>query len=163
MRRQYTVQDFVDIVANFRRQIPELTLATDIICGFPGESEEAFDETLQIITTVKPDVVNISKFSPRPRTSARKLKQLPSQIVKERSKRASALCRKLSFDANTRWIGWIGDVLINEKGKDKTWIGRNYAYKPVVIQEHTATLGTNMRIRIEKAFPSYLLGKHIDS
>ena len=70
MRRFYTVSEFKEVVNAFRRVFPEVTLATDVICGFPGESREAFANTLRLIGEVKPDIVNVSKFFARPRTAA---------------------------------------------------------------------------------------------
>ena len=65
MNRFYSVEDFKHIVDNFRNAIPDLTLATDVICGFPSENQDAFKETLDLIEKIRPDIVNISKFFPR--------------------------------------------------------------------------------------------------
>ena len=87
MKRQYKVRDFIEIVKKFRKEIPEICISTDIIVGFPNESDKDFDQTIELVKKTKPDILNISKFSPMPGTEAAKLKKLPSQIVKERSKR----------------------------------------------------------------------------
>src|SRR3989304_5725666 len=70
MRRFYSVRAFKQIVGVFRAAFPEITLATDVICGFPGETRGAFENTLRLIEEVKPDIVNVSKFFARPKTAA---------------------------------------------------------------------------------------------
>ena len=95
MKRQYKVKDFLEIVEKFRKEIPNICISTDIIVGFPNESHEDFEKTIVLVKKTKPDVLNISKFSPMPRTEAAKLKKLPSQIVKERSKKLHDLFIKL--------------------------------------------------------------------
>ena len=85
MNRNYKVNDFINIVEKFRKNIPGITISTDIIVGYPSESEEDFKETIDLIKKIKPEVLNISKFGARPGTQAAKLKPLKSEIVKERS------------------------------------------------------------------------------
>lgn len=85
MNRGYRVRDFKKIVFEFRKKIPGINISTDIICGYPTETEDDFQETLKLIKEIKPEVLNISKFGSRPKTEAAKLKQLTSQEVKRRS------------------------------------------------------------------------------
>ena len=85
MNRNYTLEQFKKIVKKFRKNIPNLNLSTDIICGFPTETEKDFKETINFIKKIKPEVLNISKFGPRPGTQASKMKQLTSQEIKRRS------------------------------------------------------------------------------
>ncbi|RLI05581.1 MiaB/RimO family radical SAM methylthiotransferase, partial [Candidatus Bathyarchaeota archaeon] len=110
MNRFYTVKDFKRIVFSIRKKIPRLTLATDMICGFPGETEEAFRRSLRLIEEVKPDIVNISKFYPRPRTPAERMKQLPSWEVKNRSRRMTETALKVSLERNLSWVSWEGEI-----------------------------------------------------
>ena len=86
MGRKYDVGDFKAIVNSFRKVIPNICIATDIIVGYPSETEQDFEETVNLIKRIKPQVLNISKFGPRPKTFASKLKQLPSQEIKRRSR-----------------------------------------------------------------------------
>lgn len=95
MNRNYKVKDFIKIVKKFRKEIPDINISTDIITGYPSESKEDFNKTIELIKKIKPEVLNISKFTPRPKTEASKLKQLPSQIIKERSKKLSEEFKKL--------------------------------------------------------------------
>ncbi|RLI28133.1 MAG: hypothetical protein DRO46_04475 [Candidatus Hecatellales archaeon] len=157
MNRGYGREDFKEIVKVFRGKIPELTLATDIICGFPGESEEAFRQTVKLLEETQPDIVNISKFYPRPGTPARRLGKLPTSVVKERSRKLSLLASKISLARNKRWLGWRGEILVDEEGFNGSMIGRNYAYKPIVLKE-TVKMGLNVEIEVVGAFPNHLEG-----
>ncbi len=85
MNRNYKVKDFINIVNKFRKNISNITISTDIIVGYPTETEEDFKKSIDLIKKIKPEVLNISKFGARPGTQAAKLKPLKSQIVKERS------------------------------------------------------------------------------
>ncbi len=156
MNRFYTVDDFKRVIAAFREEIPRITVATDVICGFPGESREAFEQTMKLIKEIQPDVVNISKFFPRPHTLSRKMKLLPPQEIKERSKKMADLSRRISFEKNKAWINWKGMAVFDEKGKGKSWIGRNFAYKPLVTKDNEFLLGKIVKVRVVKAFPTYL-------
>jgi len=158
MRRFYTVEDFNQIVAKFRKAIPNITIATDVICGFPGETAEAFEKTMRLIEKVKPDIVNVSKFFPRPNTLAEKLEpKVPPTEIKARSKRMAELVRRIASEKNKAWIGWKGEILIDEKGKRQcSWVGRNFAYKPIVVKSRESLLGKNVNVHVVKAFQTYL-------
>ncbi len=158
MNRFYNIKDFENIINTFRKEIPEITLATDIICGYPSEDEKAFQDSLKFIDEINPDVVNVSKFYSRPRTEAAKMKQLPSQIVKMRSKRMSKLVKEISTEQNHKWLNWTGEILIDEKGKNISWIGRNFAYKPIVVHCEKDLWGQRIKICVKKVFPTYLEG-----
>ncbi|MEM2968309.1 MAG: tRNA (N(6)-L-threonylcarbamoyladenosine(37)-C(2))-methylthiotransferase [Candidatus Bathyarchaeia archaeon] len=161
MRRGYTVKDFKEIIAAFRAAFPEITVATDVICGFPGETREAFKNTLKLIAEVKPDIVNVSKFFPRPKTAAAAMQEdfVDANEVKWRSAEATKLVKRISLERNQCWIGWTGEVLIDEKGKvPGSWIGRNFAYKPVVIKSQENLLGKMLRVKVVKAFSTHLMG-----
>ncbi|MBN2454410.1 tRNA (N(6)-L-threonylcarbamoyladenosine(37)-C(2))-methylthiotransferase [Candidatus Woesearchaeota archaeon] len=148
MRRGYGIADFRKIVAEFRKEIPRITLATDVICGFPGETEQQFKESLQLLKEVKPDVLNISKYWPRPGTEAAKMKQVSGAVLKQRASRMVALFRSLALEKNKEWVGWKGDVFISEIGKNSTLVGRNFAYKPIILNGNTSFLGSTVRAEI---------------
>ncbi|MEM2320318.1 MAG: tRNA (N(6)-L-threonylcarbamoyladenosine(37)-C(2))-methylthiotransferase [Candidatus Bathyarchaeia archaeon] len=156
MNRKYTVEEFKNIIESFRREIPEITVATDVICGFPGEDEEAFERTLQLIEDVKPDIVNISKFFPRPNTPAARMKQIDSRDIALRSRAATELASRISLEMNMRWVRWEGEILIDEKGSSDSWIGRNYAYKPIVVRSQKNLLGEFINVKVVKARANYL-------
>ncbi len=95
MKRGYTVAEFEKIVERFRKEIPDLFLSTDIIIGFPGETEKDFQATIKLLKKVKPNKVNVSKFGARPGTEASKMKQLDIKIINERSKRLHRIVKTL--------------------------------------------------------------------
>jgi MiaB-like tRNA modifying enzyme len=165
MRRFYSVEDFKRIVNAFRTSFPDITLATDVICGFPGENEEAFEKTLQLIKEVKPDIVNISKFFARPRTTAAEMQEsfVPFQEIKRRSSLAARLAREVAFKRNQSWVGWTGEILVDEVGKiSGSWVGRNFAYKPITIKDAADLLGKTLRMKVVEGFPTYLEGNVIE-
>lgn len=165
MRRFYSIKDFREIVDAFRKTFPDITLATDIICGFPSESKEAFGKTLRLIDELKPDIVNVSKFFGRPKTAAAEMQKdfvaLPE--IKRRSSATAKLVRRIAFERNQRWVGWAGEVLIDEVGKvPASWIGRNFAYKPIIVKDLDNLLGKTLQVKIVEAFSTYLKGVVIE-
>lgn len=149
MNRDHTVKDFRDIVAAVRKEIPEVTIATDIILGYPTETEEDFQETKRLLMEMKPDVVNISKFSARPGTKAKKLRQLDSNEIKARSREASALVKKICLEKRKALIGKKYRVLITERQRDFT--GRNTNYIQVVVKDFKGQLGDFVSVKTTDA------------
>ncbi len=141
MKRGHTVKTFNEIVRQFREKIPDMTIATDIITGFPEETDEDFELTLKMIKETEPDVINSSKFCPRPGTSASKLKRISQEIITERSKKLHSVMKHIAKKRNSRWLGWEGQVLIDEidMGNPK---GRNQYYKSIVIKNPIETIST---------------------
>ncbi len=159
MNRYYSVEDFQKIVNAFRAAVNDVTVSTDVICGFPGESDEAFENTLRLIDHVNPDVVNVSKFFPRPSTiAARMTPQVSPSVLTDRSRRLTELVRGISAEKNKAWMNWTGRILVDEHGKQpKTWIGRNLSYKPIVIKSPVPTpLGRFLEVRVVKTYQTYL-------
>lgn len=147
MRRKYSVSDFINLVSEFREL--ECTIATDVIVGFPGETDEDFNETIDLIKKVKPDVLNISKFGVRRKTEAEKMHKIPTEIIKKRSSEISELFEKISIENNLRWMNWEGEVLVTEKDeKENVYIGRNFAYKKIHIKSDENLLGKTVKCRI---------------
>ncbi|MBI3027291.1 tRNA (N(6)-L-threonylcarbamoyladenosine(37)-C(2))-methylthiotransferase [Candidatus Woesearchaeota archaeon] len=147
MNRRYTTEDFINLVESFRKEIPEITISTDIIVGFPSETEQQFEDSLNLLKKIKPDVLNLSRYAAREGTIAAGIKQLPTNILKQRSRAMTNVFREISLEKNKKWIGWHGKVLIDEKGKNDSWIGRNYCYKPVVVKGEFK-LGDEIEVKI---------------
>ena len=165
MRRFYSVEDFRKIVDAFKASFSEITLATDVICGFPSESEEAFEKTLQLIEDVKPDIVNVSKFFARPRTAAAEMQEdfVSFQEIKHRSSSVAKLAKKVAFERNQRWVGWTGEVFVDEVGKiSGSWVGRNFAYKPIAVKSDDNLLGKKLHVKVVRAFSTHLEGEVIE-
>jgi len=134
MKRNYSVSDFKKIISKFRKTIPEITVWTDLIVGFPEERNEDFQKSIALIKETKPDFVNVSRFGGRPRTLAAGMEQIPMQTRKERSRIISKLVDKISLERNRKWLNWSGSALVDEYNpQKKNWIARNYAYKPIVL------------------------------
>jgi MiaB/RimO family radical SAM methylthiotransferase len=139
MKRGHTSKIFMDAVEAFRGKIPEMTISTDTIVGFPSETEDDFKETVDLIERSQPDIVNISRYAARPGTEAFGWKDMRvnSKVSKERSEYLHALTRRIAKKRNSLWQDWHGEIVIDEIGKVRQ--GRNYAYKPVVISSSTTS------------------------
>ncbi len=134
MKRGHTAQTFREIVNRFRERFPKFTVSTDVIVGFPGETEEDFEKTVALLNDTRPDVVNLSRYSQRPGTPAAKLVQIPPTQVKTRSKKLFGIISQIAMENNKKWIGWTGTVLFDEQ-TDEMVRGRNFAYKPIFVKE----------------------------
>jgi MiaB-like tRNA modifying enzyme len=151
MKRPYTINKLKKIIKKLRKEIPEITISTDIICGFPGETEEQFNDSVKLIKEIKPDVLNISRFWPRPGTKATLMKnQVHGRITKKRSQILTKEFNKICTEKNKKWLSWEGEVLVDEIGQKGSFISRNYCYKPVVIKSKNNLLGKKVNVRINK-------------
>ncbi len=151
MNRKYTADDFKKIIQKFKAHIPEITVATDIIAGFPGETEKQFDDTLNLIKETTPAVLNISRFWLREKTKAAEMEnQIHPQETKERSRILTEIYHNIARMQNERWLNWQGEVIVDEKGKDNSYVARNYAYKPVILKGDY-NLGETVQVKIKKA------------
>jgi len=135
MNRPYIVEEYEEIIAAVRKKDPKITIATDIIVAFPGETEEEFLDTIKNVERTKPDVVNMSRYWPRPNTPAARMKQISSKIAKERIKQLKETVIKIQLERNQQWMNWQGKVLIDEQGKNNTMVGRNDYYRPIIIKK----------------------------
>jgi threonylcarbamoyladenosine tRNA methylthiotransferase CDKAL1 len=142
MKRGHTAKIFIEAVEAFRVKIPEMTISTDIIVGFPSETEDDFKETIDLVERSQPDIVNISRYAARPGTEAYEWKgtRVNSQVSKQRSEYLHALTRRIAKKRNSLWQDWEGEIVIDEIGKVRQ--GRNYAYKPVVISPSSTSTST---------------------
>ena len=157
MRRKYTASQFEHIVDKFRKAIPSITIATDVIVGFPGETDEDFQKTMELLEKTKPDIVNVSKFGVRRGTEAARMPQLDPKTVKRRSAEMAEAVRKLRMLSAKKWLGWKGSVLVTERGKAMNqYTGRNRSYRAVVINSDRDILGTDVTVQIKGAHAAYL-------
>ncbi len=149
MKRGHAVKDFVDVVRAFRKEIHTISIATDIIVGYPTETQKDFEKTIALLKKIQPDGVNISKFTPRDRTEAAGLKQLPTEIIKKRSIFLSRFVRNLLWEKNQKFIGRKMKVLITEKFGEGVK-GRTVNYKQVFVKRKIP-LGKIIDLKIEHA------------
>jgi threonylcarbamoyladenosine tRNA methylthiotransferase CDKAL1 len=149
MYRGHDIKIFRKAIYEFRKFIPEITIATDVIVGFPNETENDFKLTMDLIKESEPDIVNISKYSQRSGTVSSRLKNIASDQKKLRSTILHTLSRDISRRRNILWKGWIGDVYIDEITNTLVQ-GRNYAYKSVIIKNaDTLNLGVGQIIKVK--------------
>jgi len=162
MERPYTIKEFKKIIKKLRKETPEITISTDIICGFPSETEEQFNDSVKLIKEIKPDVLNISRFWPRPGTKAALMKnQVHGRITKKRSQILTKEFNKICTMRNKKWLGWKGEILVDEIGQEGSFIGRNYCYKPVVIKSKNNLLGKKVNVKINKTTNHTLRGTRL--
>jgi MiaB-like tRNA modifying enzyme len=157
MKRGYTTEQFVEIVKRFRKKIPDLSLCTDIIVGFPGETEEDFELTKTILQRVAPDKTNISKFYPMPRTEAAGMTPVDGRVVARRSRELTGICKRIGLEANQRFVGRVVSGFVIEEGQKGGYILRSENYKQVILRD--AKLGEFLQARVKQAFPTYLIGE----
>ena len=157
MKRGHTEQTFRDVTNKFRRKFEKFTISTDVIVGFPTETEEDFEQTLRLLEETKPDIVNLSRYSQRPGTSAAEMKQIDVTEVKRRSKITYELINRISEENNRNWIGWEGQVIFDEEHEDQIR-GRNFAYKPIFVKEKPK-IGQISTVKIIDATTHSLIGQ----
>jgi MiaB-like tRNA modifying enzyme len=157
MKRGHTMETFRDVLKKARDKFPEFTISTDVIVGFPSETQEDFEKTVNLLKETRPDVVNLSKYSARPGTEAAEWEQIDVSEVKKRSKEIFELINQIGLENNQKWIGWKGDVLFDEKTEDGIK-GRNFAYKSIFVNENVE-LGQTHTIEITNVTKHSLIGK----
>ena len=157
MKRGHTAGAFREIVKKVKERFGQFTISTDIIVGFPSETEEEFQKTIALLDETKPDVVNLSKYSARPGTDAAEWKQLDATEIKRRSKIIFEQISKMSIESNKKWIGWKGKVIFDEM-TDEGIKGRNFAYKPISVRDKVC-IGESHIVEITDATVKRLIGK----
>ena len=160
MRRGYTVERYRELVQSIRRELPQISLSTDIIVGFPGETEEHFEHSFSLLKEMKFDVVHVAAYSPRPGTIAWQEYQdnIPSEVKRERLNRIEELQAAIAGEINSRLRGKLVEVLVEGKKKGK-WFGRTRNDKLVFFEDAGDWLGRLAKIQIEKTGPWSLGGE----
>jgi len=160
MRRGYTVERYRELVHTIRRKIPQLSLSTDIIVGFPGETEEQFERSLSLVKDMRFDVVHVAAYSPRPGTVAWREYQdnIPVEIKKERLNKIEELQAAVASEINSQLQGRQVEVLVEGRKKEK-WFGRTRSNKLVFFEDAGDWLGQLAIIQIEKTSPWSLRGE----
>jgi tRNA-2-methylthio-N6-dimethylallyladenosine synthase len=160
MRRGYTVAQYRKLVAKIREKVPGVALSTDIIVGFPGETEAQFRQTLDLLSGIKFDTVHIAAYSPRTGTvAARELTDdVPPAVKKARLEQAERLQREIQTEINARLLGQTLEILVEGRQKGK-WYGRTRTDKLVFFTNRGDHLGRLVNINIAKTSPWALQGK----
>ncbi|MGC8687171.1 MAG: tRNA (N(6)-L-threonylcarbamoyladenosine(37)-C(2))-methylthiotransferase [Candidatus Micrarchaeia archaeon] len=152
MRRPYSSDEAMRAIEMLRDKVEGISIETDIIVGFPTESNDDFIETVEFIKSAKPQITNISKFSPMPHADASKLPQLPYYTINERSATLARLVRSQQLEENKKFIGSDVDILITESNA-ASYNGRTFSYKEVVLKK-----GHGMQIDIGSRHTARIIG-----
>jgi MiaB/RimO family radical SAM methylthiotransferase len=156
MNRCHTIKEFKTIISRFKDEIPEISISTDIIVGYPTEDEEAFSDTLKLISDIKPDLLHISKYMHRPGTTSSNLEEIDHETMKKRSKALKQLKSEIALEKNLELVGTKQHVLVTGKGSKGGYVGRTDSYKTVIIE--SAEIGTFLDVFITDAKSTYLMG-----
>lgn len=160
MNREYHQDAFATIVSKFRERFPDGTVSTDIISGYHDEDEDSFELTVKLLERTRPEIVNITRFSPRPYTPDFDSKLPPSNSVKRWTKEYTELHKRILEERYSSLLGKTEKVFITEKGKPGTSVGRDDSYRPVVI-EGIYPLYENVDVEIVENAGTYLIGKKL--
>jgi len=164
MGRGYEVDTFEEQVRRFRETYPSMSLSTDIITGFPGETYDDHRASVDLIRRVRPNIINVTRFSPRPGTPAAKAKgQVPSWESKERSREMAKLRFELGEEYYAKFVGNTVDMLVTEVGKTGTMVGRTLEYAPVAVPEAGLRLGDRVEAKITGHAATHLLGEPVSA
>jgi tRNA-2-methylthio-N6-dimethylallyladenosine synthase len=160
MRRGYTVERYRDLVHTIRRKIPHISLSTDLIVGFPGETEEQFEHSLSLVQEMKFDVVHVAAYSPRPGTIAYREYQdnIPAEVKKERLNKIEELQTAIASEINSQLRGQETEVLVEGK-KGGKWYGRTRSNKLVFFEDAGEWLGQLAIVHIDRTSPWSLIGQ----
>ena len=167
MQRSYRAARYLELVAEARETIPEVAISTDVIVGFPGETDEDFAETLRVAEAAAFDSAFTFQYSKRPGTTAVDLPDhVAPEVMTARFRALNALTERLALHANERQVGTVQELLI--EGPSKTdpanVSGRTRTNRLVHVPAGpSAAPGTLVRARIERAAPHFLLAAHVDT
>jgi tRNA-2-methylthio-N6-dimethylallyladenosine synthase len=159
MRRGYTVEQYRDLVYAVRRRIPQISLSTDVIVGFPGETKEQFENTLSLLEEMRFDVVHVAAYCPRPGTIAWREYEddVAGEVKRERLSKVEQLQAAIAGERNARFRGKTVEVLVEGEKKGK-WFGRTRGDKLVFFEDDIDRLGQIVGVEIGKTSPWALQG-----
>ncbi len=157
MGRQYRIERFIEVVRKFRKSFPAGLISTDVIVGFPFETVEGLRATASVVREVGPEILNVTKYSPRPGTAAYWWKTPPSNQTAQWSRILNELHRDAVQRSFGRFIGTEREVILIEKGKNGTFLGRDQEYHPIVVKK--GKIGEKRRVKIIDISQFYLIGR----
>jgi len=160
MGREYRVSDYLRMVEALRNRIPGVSIATDVIPGFVGESESDFNDTCTLIEQLKPDAIHVTRYSYRPGSTISRFGELPDRIRKDRSRALIRIGYSGIKNQKQALIGHSEEVIITEQIRPCTVMGRNKSYLGVVIPEDLS-VGKRYLVEYIDERTHYLLGRVI--
>jgi tRNA-2-methylthio-N6-dimethylallyladenosine synthase len=160
MGRGYTVERYRELVSEIRSNVPEVALSTDVIVGFPSETEGQFQETCDLLSALRFDKVHVAAYSPRPGTiAARKLADdVPFAEKRRRLRKVESLQQTIATEINAQLMARTVEVLVEGRKKDK-WYGRTRSGKLVFFHSDNDYLGQLVKVHIEATSPWALQGR----
>ncbi|NXC32127.1 CDKAL methylthiotransferase, partial [Campylorhamphus procurvoides] len=160
MKREYCVADFKQVVDFLRDKVPGITIATDIICGFPGETDEDFQETMKLVEQYRFPSLFINQFYPRPGTPAAKMPQVPASVKKQRTKDLSQLFH--SYNPYDHKVGERQRVLVTEESFDSNYyVAHNPFYEQVLVPKDPLLMGKMVEVNIYEAGKHFMKGQPV--
>jgi tRNA-2-methylthio-N6-dimethylallyladenosine synthase len=163
MHRGYTSQRFLQRLEMMRRIVPHLAASTDVIVGFPGETDDDFERTLDVMAQARFDNAFMFQFSPRPGTPAADLSdQIDHAVVQERFNRLVALQNEITFERNRDQVGWVGSVMVEGPSKRDPMVATTRTRGNRIVHVPGEWAGGSMfDVSITRAAPHYLVGEPI--
>jgi MiaB/RimO family radical SAM methylthiotransferase len=160
MQRGYRAADVIRIVDAFRERYPDMMISSDFITGFPGETDEDFRQTLDLLRRAAFVKVNVTRYSRRPGTPAAALKDLPERVRKVRSRALLAEADRIYDRYNERWMGRETSIVATEKNAPSSTVCRNPCYLNVIVKEDLP-LGFSGRAVITENRRHYVVGEPV--
>jgi tRNA-2-methylthio-N6-dimethylallyladenosine synthase len=159
MKRGYTVGQYRRLVTEIRAKIPGIAISTDVIVGFPGESERQFRETLDLLSEIKFATVHVAAYSPRPGTAADRefVDDIPPNVKKARLREIEQTQKSIQTESNARLLGKTTEILVEGRKRGK-WYGRTRTDKLVFYSSDRNYQGQLVNIKIEKTSPWSMQG-----
>ena len=159
MNRPYNIEEYKETIRKIMEDVPDISLSTDVIVGFPGETENNFQNTVRLFREIKFDMAYIAQFSPRPGTVAFELKDSVSHQEKERRWRIlTDTLKKTALEKNKNYLGKEIEVLV-EENKNGFLIGKTKTYKTVKFRGDSNLVGQFIKVKITQALPWGLRGE----
>ncbi|MGN0176288.1 MAG: tRNA (N(6)-L-threonylcarbamoyladenosine(37)-C(2))-methylthiotransferase [Methanobrevibacter sp.] len=154
MRRGHTINQYLDIVSKFKKEIPDLTLAVDIIVGYPTETDDDFNLTVELLKKIKPSLIHLSKYQHRKGAISSNLTEVPHEVMKKRSKFLADIKSEITEEENKCLVNSHQRVFVIEKGSKGGFIAKTDSYIPVIVDN--VSLGTFVDVKITEATATYL-------
>lgn len=159
MRRGHDLDQYYEIVDRFKGEIPELTLATDIIVGYPTETDEDFNLTCRLLEDIRPSLIHLSKYQHRKGAISSSLDEIPHDVMKKRSKYLSEIKDQITKKENDELLGTVQRALVVEKGSKGGFIAKSDSYIPIIVED--VNLGDFVDVKITETTSTYLKGESI--
>jgi tRNA-2-methylthio-N6-dimethylallyladenosine synthase len=165
MNRSYTIEDYLRLVDTIRTFIPGIALSTDIIAGFPGETDDDHQQTISVLNRVNFDGAFMFKYSARENTKAWEMGDtVPDEVKTSRLNEIIELQQTISLQRNRPLIGQIVDVLVERESTKSSsdWMGRTDTNKTVIFPKEHIAVGQTVRVKIDKCNSATLFGSPCD-